>query len=90
MKNKNSIKKLYLSLEQELNKDIASLEAYNALTKHREKKEKILERIITKKNTKIFDEYITIESEIEALEMQEAFIKGFSVAYQLLIDSLNR
>lgn len=88
MKDKESISKLYLSLEQELNNDIASLEVYNTLTNHREKKEKILERILTKKNTKIFDEYITIESEIEVLEMQEAFIKGFSSAYKLLIDSL--
>lgn len=90
MKNKNSIKIIYLNSEKELNNYIFSLNSYQNLVNQRAKVEKELEKLIDKNTYKIFDNYITIESEIEVLEMQEAFIKGFSVAYQLLIDSLNR
>lgn len=88
MKNKKSIRELYLSVETELNDNLVLMDSYKEIVNRRNEKEELLEYQLTETNFKLFQEYVDIESEMQGLEMEEAFISGFSIAYQLFVDSL--
>lgn len=88
MKNKKSIRNLYLSVETGLNDDLVLMDSYREIVNRRNEKEELLEKQLTEINFKLFQEYVDIESEMQGLEMEEAFIRGFSIAYQLFVDSL--
>lgn len=87
MKNKKSIRELYLSVETGLNDELVLMDSYKEIVNRRNEKEELLENQLTETNFKLFQEYVDIESEMQGLEMEEAFIRGFSIAYQLFIDS---
>lgn len=88
MKNKKSIRGLYLSVETEINDDLVLINSYKEIVNHRNEKEEFLENQLTETNFKLFQEYVDIESEMQGLEMEETFIRGCSIAYQLFVDSL--
>lgn len=88
MKDKKSIRELYLSVETKLNDDLVLMDSYKEIVNRRNEKEEFLENQLTETNFKLFQEYVDIESEMQGLEMEEAFIRGFSIAYQLFVDSL--
>lgn len=88
MKDKEEIRKLYLAIEEEFNTELVKLVSYKEIVNRRNTTEELLNNCLNENEYKIFDEYISIESEMESFEMQQAFIKGFVIAYKLLIDSL--
>lgn len=88
MKNKKSIRELYLTVETGLNDELVLMDSYKEIINRRNEKEELLEEQLTEINFKLFQEYVDIESEMQGLEMEEAFIRGFSIAYQLFVDSL--
>lgn len=88
MADKQNIRDLYLAIEEDFNMELINFTSYKEIVKRRNEKEELLNTCLTENEYKLFDEYISIESEMESLEMQQAFIKGFSTAYKLLLDSL--
>ena len=89
MKNKKSIRELYLSVETQLNDNLVLMDSYKEIVNRRNEKEELLEKQLTQNDFKLFQEYVDIESEMQGLEMEESFIRGFSIAYQLFVDSLH-
>lgn len=87
MKNKKSIRELYLSVETQLNDNLVLMDSYKEIVNRRNEKEELLEKQLTQNNFKIFQEYVDIESEMQGLEMEESFIRGFSIVYQLFVES---
>ena len=88
MKNKKSIRELYLSVETQLNDNLVLMDSYKEIVNRRNEKEILLENQLTQNDFKLFQEYVDIEIEMQGLEMEEYFIRGFSIAYQLFVDSL--
>lgn len=88
MKDKQEIRKLYLSIEEEFNHELTLLDSYKEISNRVNEKEKLLETCLNRNDYKLFEDYAETEIETTALIMEEAFIKGFSIAYKLLIDSL--
>lgn len=88
MKDREEIRKLYLSIEEEFNCELILLDSYKEIMSRVNKVEELLETCLNKNDYKIFENYMEIENEMTALIMEESFVKGFSVAYKLLIGSL--
>lgn len=88
MKDKKEIRKLYLSIEEEFNCELILLDSYKEIMSRINREEELLETCLNKNDYKLFENYMETENEMTALIMEESFIKGFSVAYKLLIDSL--
>lgn len=88
MKDKEEIRKLYLSIEEEFNCELILLDSYKEIMSRVNREEELLETCLNKNDYKMFENYMEIENEMTALVMEESFVKGFSVAYKLLIDSL--
>ncbi len=87
MKDKKSIRELYLAVETKLNDELVLMDTYKEIVNRRNKKEELLESELTKNDFDQFQEYVDIESEMQGFQMEEAFVKGFSIAYQLFVDS---
>lgn len=88
MKDREEIRKLYLSIEEEFNCELILLDSYREIMGRVKMEEELLETCLNKNDYKMFENYMEIENEMTALIMEESFVKGFSVAYKLLIDSL--
>ena len=88
MKDREEIRKLYLSIEEEFNCELILLDSYKEIINRVNREEELLETCLNKNDFKLFENYIETENEMTALIMEESFVKGFSVAYKLLIDSL--
>lgn len=88
MKDKKSIRKLYSAIEEQFSKEFISLESYKEIAKRRNKKEDIVKNCVSEDDFEVIQEYIEVKNEMTSLEVEEAFIKGFSMAYQLFIDSI--
>lgn len=88
MKDREEIRKLYLSIEEEFNCELILLDSYKEIMSRVNREEELLETCLNKNDYKMFENYMEIENEMTALIMEESFVKGFSVAYKLLIDSL--
>lgn len=88
MKDREEIRKLYLSIEEEFNCELMLLDSYREIMGRVKMEEELLETCLNKNDYKMFENYMEIENEMTALIMEESFVKGFSVAYKLLIDSL--
>ena len=88
MKDKKEIRKIYLSIEEEFNNELVVLDSYKEISTRIKEKEELLETCLTRNDFELFEEYLDIEVENTNLIMEESFIKGFSMAYKLLVDSL--
>lgn len=88
MKDKKAIRKLYSSLEEEFSQEFISLESYKEVAARRNEKEDVLKNCVSQEDFELVQEFVEIKNEITSLEVEEAFIKGFSTASQLFIDSL--
>lgn len=88
MVDKKSVKELYKAIEETLNFEIVDKESYKEVVNRRRNKADLIESSISKENFDLLQEYLEIENEVSSIEMEEAFVKGFSTACQLIIDSL--
>ena len=83
MVDKKSVRELFKALEEQFNFDLVALDKYKEV-----KQSEIIENELSKQDFDLVQEYLELDNEVSSVEMEEAFVKGFSTAYQLLIDSL--
>lgn len=88
MVDKKSVRELFKAIEEQFNFDLVKLDKYKEVVNRRRNKSKLIENSVSKQDFDLIQEYLEIENEASSIEMEEAFVKGFSTAYQLLIDSL--
>lgn len=88
MVDKKSVRELFKALEEQFNFDLVELDRYKEVTGRRKKQSEIIENELSKQDFDLVQEYLELDNEVSSVEMEEAFVKGFSTAYQLLIDSL--
>ena len=88
MADKKSVRELFKTIEEQFNFDLVELDKYKEVVNRRRNKSDLIENSVSKQDFDLIQEYLEIENEASSIEMEEAFVKGFSTAYQLLIDSL--
>ena len=88
MVDKKSVRELFNAIEEQFNIDLVQLDKYKEVVSRRRNKSNLIENSVSKQDFDLKQEYLEIENEASSIEMEEAFVKGFSTAYQLLIDSL--
>ena len=88
MVDKKSVRELFKALEEQFNFDLVELDRYKEVTRKKKKQSEIIENELSKQDFDLVQEYLELDNEVSSVEMEEAFVKGFSTAYQLLIDSL--
>ena len=88
MVDKKSVRELSKAIEEQFNFDLVELDRYKEVVNRRRNKSDLIENSVSKQDFDLIQEYLEIENEASSIEMEEAFVKGFSTAYQLLIDSL--
>ena len=88
MKNKETIKKIYLACEDDIYEYLQKSTEYMEAYKQREETGKKLEKSINKDVWKEYDDLLCAQNELEGIENEEAFIKGFKTAYDLYRDTL--
>ena len=85
---KKSVRELFKAIEEQFNFDLVELDRYKEVVNRRRNKSDFIENSVSKQDFDLIQEYLEIENEASSIEMEEAFVRGFSTAYQLLIDSL--
>ena len=88
MVSKESIKELFALLEESINEDLVNDDEYKEAIYRRKMKSDLIETSYSKDEFDLLQEYLEIENEISSIEMEKAFIGGFSFAFQLVLDSL--
>lgn len=88
MEEKETIKKIYDTIQEELSEDILKNEEYKKLDSKFSEIEKNLKNIIGIENYKKVEELLTIYILMSDLESEKSFIKGFSMANKLRDESL--
>ena len=88
MVEKKSIKDLFALLEESINEDIANDEEYKEAIYRRDIKLDLIEKSYSKEEFDLLREYIEIKNELGSIQVEKAFISGFSFAIQLIMDSL--
>lgn len=88
MVDKKSVRELFKAIEEQFNFDLVELDRYKEVVNRRRDKSNLIENSVSKQDFDLIQEYLEIENEATSIEIEEAFVKGFSTAYQLLIDSL--
>ena len=88
MVDKKSVRELFKAIEEQFNIDLVQLDKYKEVVSRRRNKSSLIENSVSKQDFDLIQDYLEIENEASSIEMEEAFVKGFSTAYQLLIDSL--
>ena len=88
MASKKSIKELFTLLEESINVELTNDERYKEAICRRNTKSELIETCFSKDEFDILQEYLEIKNEIESIQMEKAFESGFSIAFQLILDSL--
>ena len=88
MVDKKSVRELFKAIEEKFNFDLVETDKYKDVVNRRRSKSNLIENSVSKQDFDLIQEYLEIENEASSIEMEEAFVRGFSTAYQLLIDSL--
>lgn len=83
-----SIRDLYKMVEDQFNAELIKTDAYKEACTRRRQKRELVETCLSKEEYAILQEYLDVYNEVASVEMEEAFVKGFTLANQLLIDSL--
>jgi len=85
---KVSIRELFKKIEENISSEVIENENYKEVKKREITEREMLESCLCREDLDLVEEYIEIQNEIATVEVEEAFVKGFSMAYQLLIDSI--
>ena len=88
MENKKAIRELYKLAQLDFGKELMDLETYKEVIERKRKNEELIKNCFKEDDLKIFQEYMNIQEELSAIEMEESFVKGYSLANKLFIDSL--
>lgn len=90
MYNKKTIRKIYKLVQEELYKDIYNTSKYKEISNKYDIQEELLKNCIGEDDFEIYEKCVEYNSELSWLDTEEAFIKGFSMGIQLVIDSLKQ
>lgn len=90
MRDKEEIRKLYNLLQEELSKEIFETDRYKEILGRCDISEEIMRNSLTKDEYSVFEDFMDIYSELVDFEIEEGFIKGFSIANKFRDESLNR
>ena len=88
MVGKKSVRELVKGIEESFNFELVENGKYKEATNRRKNKIDAIQNSVSKQDFDLLQEYIEIENEVSSIEMEEVFVKGFSVAMQLIVDSL--
>lgn len=88
MDDKKSVRELFKGIEENFNFELTGNGRYQEAANRRRNKIDFIQGSISKHDFDLLQEYIEIVNEVSAIELEEAFVKGFSMAYKLIIDSL--
>ena len=88
MVDKKAIRELFRAIEENFNFELVEDGNYKEAVNRRKAKLNFIQNSVSKQDFDLLQEYIEIENEVSAIEMEEVFVKGFSIAFQLIIDSL--
>ena len=88
MDDRKSIRELFKDIEESFNFDLVEKANYKEAFARKKEKTKLLENCLSKENFDLFQEYIDKDNQLSSIEIEEAFVKGFSMAYKFLMDSL--
>lgn len=86
--NKIKIEDLYDNLQEKIVKDISEDEKLDCLWKEINELDELLKNTISKEDYEIFDNYLSKEAELIDLERKKAFVYGYKISNELIIDSL--
>jgi len=85
---KVSVRELFAIIDDDFSSEVTKCENYKEVKSRELAKRKVIESCLSKEDLDLIEEYLEIKNEIVSIEIEEAFVKGFSMAYQLLIDSI--
>ena len=88
MVDKKSVRELFKVIEEQFNFELVENEIYKEIINRRRNKEDFIKNSISEHDFDLLQEYLEIENEASSVEMEEAFVKGFSAAIQLIVESL--
>lgn len=88
MVDKKAIRELFRAIEENFNFELVEGGNYKEAVNRRKAKLVFIQNSVSKQDFDLLQEYIEIENEVSSIEMEEVFVKGFSIAFQLIIDSL--
>ncbi len=88
MKDKKTIRKMFLASEEEFYKALSKYGDYKDIHKRREIVEEVLTNSVNKDIYQLFDEVCSLQNEMTAYLVEEAYVKGFSDANKLREESI--
>lgn len=86
--NRIKIEDLYDNLQNEITKDAYKQEEINNLWDEINELSELLKNMISREDYEIFDNCLIKESELNNLEKKKAFLYGYKLSNNLMIDSL--
>lgn len=87
MENKKTIRKLFLQFNDEISKYLKLSKEYEKSIDRICENYKILSENLDDSLIKILDNMIDLQNKISAIETEESFVNGFSMASRLLMES---
>lgn len=87
MKDKKTIRKLFLAVETEFYNSLTKHPQYKEIFKRREIAEEVLINSINHEQFHLFDDANSLQNEMTAFYVEEAYIKGFTDANKLRDES---
>ena len=90
MNNNEPIEELYYSIYEKYNNKIANTQEYKDIMEKSDELLKELKCTISDKEYDTLGEFIDKYTELISLGQKEYFVKGFSMANKLVIDSLDK
>lgn len=88
MKDKKTIRKLFLAVEEEFYYSLTKHPQYKEIFKRREIAEEVLINSISYDAFHLFDDATSLQNEMTAFYVEEAYVKGFSDANKLREEAL--
>lgn len=83
-----TIRKMFLAVEDEFYTSISALDEYKNLNNRSNVAENILMNSINSERYPLLDEVLSLQNEISAFYVEEAYVKGFTDANKLRDESL--
>lgn len=90
MCSKKTIRTLYELIEEELYKEIYNSSKYKEISNRYNIQEELLKNCTREDEFEIYEQCVECNNELNWLYTEEAFLKGFSMAIQLFMDSLKK
>ena len=85
-----TIRKMFLSVEDEFYTSLTDLAEYKEISNRRNIAEEVLINSINHEQFHLLDDVISLQNEMASFYVEEAYVKGFTDANKLRDESLSR